>query len=117
MQLTKDFSTDELRCPCCGLCPMNPGFMAALQKLRNLWGKPIKISSGFRCEKHNTLVGGAKDSQHLKGKAGDCETNAADRYDFVKLAFEVGFKGVGVAKSYVHLDIRDGSPAFWTYPL
>lgn len=115
MQLTKSFSTDEMRCPCCGLCLMNPGFMASLQMFRDRWDKPLKINSGYRCEKHNYDVGGAKTSQHLRGRAADCEVNAADRYAFIKLAFEVGFAGIGVGSTYVHLDTRYEARSLWKY--
>lgn len=38
-----------------------------LQPLRNAWGKPITITSGFRCVKLNKAVGGAYDSAHPEG--------------------------------------------------
>lgn len=42
-----------------------------LDPLREKYGKPIMISSGYRCEKLNKAVGGAAKSQHLTGKAAD----------------------------------------------
>lgn len=42
-----------------------------LQPLRDLWGKPLKINSGYRCPRLNALVGGAPTSQHTKGEAAD----------------------------------------------
>ena len=42
-----------------------------LQPLRNLYGKPIAINSGFRCPTVNRAVGGSPTSQHLKGEAAD----------------------------------------------
>ena len=42
-----------------------------LQPLRDFYGKPIVVSSGFRCKTLNRLVGGATSSQHLKGEAAD----------------------------------------------
>ena len=42
-----------------------------LEPLRVAMGKPIKISSGYRCEKLNKAVGGVYNSQHLKGQAAD----------------------------------------------
>lgn len=42
-----------------------------LQPIRNEYGKPIIISSGFRCTKLNKAVGGASTSQHTKGEAAD----------------------------------------------
>lgn len=41
------------------------------QPLRDRIGKPIIIHSGFRCRKLNKLIGGANNSQHLKGEAAD----------------------------------------------
>jgi len=43
-----------------------------LEAVRQLLGEyPIQISSGFRCTKLNTLIGGAKNSQHTLGLAVD----------------------------------------------
>lgn len=42
-----------------------------LQPLRNWWGKPIKIGSGYRCDILNKVVGGVRNSQHKKGQAVD----------------------------------------------
>lgn len=45
-----------------------------LQPIRDSWGKPIIVSSGFRCKKLNEKVNGATKSQHLLGKAADIHT-------------------------------------------
>ena len=47
-----------------------------LQPLRNAWGKPMKINSGYRCPALNRAVGGVESSQHVKGEAADvaCDT-------------------------------------------
>ena len=45
-----------------------------LQPIRDKYGKPLIVSSGFRCEKLNKAVGGAKSSQHCKGEAADIRT-------------------------------------------
>lgn len=42
-----------------------------LDPLRERYGKPIIVNSGYRCPKHNREVGGATNSQHLKGEAAD----------------------------------------------
>ena len=42
-----------------------------LDPLRQAWGGPILVSSGYRCPKLNALVGGAKNSQHMTGCAAD----------------------------------------------
>lgn len=49
-----------------------------LQPARNTYGKPIKVTSGYRCQELNTLIDGAATSQHCKGQAADlqCADNA-----------------------------------------
>jgi hypothetical protein len=42
-----------------------------LDPLREAYGKPIQITSGYRCERLNKIVKGAKTSQHLTGQAAD----------------------------------------------
>ena len=48
-----------------------------LQPAREILGRPIRITSGYRSVVTNRLVGGSKTSQHLKGKAADiqCDNN------------------------------------------
>ena len=45
-----------------------------LDPLREAWGKPIIVTSGYRCPKLNRAVGGATNSQHTKGEAADIRT-------------------------------------------
>lgn len=45
-----------------------------LDPLREAWGKPIVVTSGFRSVKLNRAVGGAARSQHTKGQAADIRT-------------------------------------------
>lgn len=45
-----------------------------LDPLRELYGKPIIVNSGYRCPKLNKAVGGARNSQHLIGQASDIRT-------------------------------------------
>ena len=42
-----------------------------LDKIREAYGKPITVNSGYRCPKLNTAIGGSKTSQHITGKAAD----------------------------------------------
>lgn len=42
-----------------------------LQPIRDKWGKPIVVTSGFRSEKVNNAVGGVRTSQHRLGQAAD----------------------------------------------
>ena len=46
-----------------------------LDPLREMYGKPITVNSGYRCPKLNDAVGGAKNSQHMRGEAADKTEN------------------------------------------
>ena len=56
-----------------------PETMAAMQRLveqvldplREAWGRPIKVTSGYRCPELNRAVGGVPQSQHMAGEAAD----------------------------------------------
>lgn len=52
-----------------------------LQPTRDYFGKPVIISSGFRCQKLNQLIGGSKISQHILGEAADFEIYGIPNYD------------------------------------
>ena len=65
-----------------------------LNTIREGYGKPIIISSGYRCPELNELVGGAKDSKHLTGLAVDLKWDKdlveyiIDNFSFDKLIRE-----------------------------
>lgn len=42
-----------------------------LDPLREAWGAPIHVNSGYRCPALNKAVGGVPASQHIKGEAAD----------------------------------------------
>ena len=50
-----------------------------LQPVREKWGNPLLITSGYRCEQLNKIVGGVSTSQHLYGEAADLKVTAVDR--------------------------------------
>jgi hypothetical protein len=57
-----------------------------LDPVRERWGKPIRVNSGFRSLSVNLAVGGAATSQHLKGEAADITTgNKADNKKLFEL--------------------------------
>lgn len=63
-----------------------------LQPLREAYGKPITITSGYRCNELNKAVKGSATSQHLKGEAADLVT------DNNKKLFEVAKKLIDEGK-------------------
>lgn len=56
-----------------------------LDPLREAWGAPIIVTSGYRCGKLNRAVGGATGSQHLLGQAADIRTVSDKPADNKKL--------------------------------
>ena len=54
-----------------------------LDPIREAWGEPIVVSSGYRCKQLNTLIGGVKNSHHMLGCAADII--AGNRADHRKL--------------------------------
>jgi len=62
-----------------------------LDPLRERYGKPIVVTSGYRCEKLNRAVGGAKNSQHVTGEAVDIRS-VSDRVADNKALFDLVLK-------------------------
>lgn len=118
MQLTDNFSREEMECPCCGACDMDDMFMLQLQGLRSELDHPLNVNSGYRCENHNSssTVKGKPRSKHLGGLAADISTVGYDStklYNLYSTALRRGFKGVGIAKNFVHLDARTSKSKLW----
>ncbi len=56
-----------------------------LDPLREAYGKPIIVTSGFRCEELNDLVNGVRGSQHRTGQAADIRSKVDTRKENKKL--------------------------------
>jgi len=85
---------------------MNKEIVHMLDAVRKKFGKPIKINSGYRTIARNKKIGGVADSSHLKGLAADIScSNSVDRFKLLNLLLEVGFNRIGIAKSFIHVDI------------
>ena len=56
-----------------------------LDPLREVYGKPIIVTSGFRCKRLNNIVGGSKKSQHCNGEAADIRSLLDSREENKKL--------------------------------
>lgn len=71
--LTKNFSRSEFACKDgCGFDGIDVGLVNDLQKVRDRVNRPISVSSGCRCAKHNAATpGSAKTSSHMAGLAID----------------------------------------------
>lgn len=109
--LTKNFKLSEFNCQ--GQFP--PGefwdnieeVAIQLQKVRDILGRPIIITSGYRTPEYNKLIGGAVRSQHLLGKAADSKCVGVNTYKYLAYLIKyTNFQGFGISNSYIHTDTR-----------
>lgn len=116
-----NFSAKEFACSHCGENEMKPDFMAKLQKLRTAYGKPLKITSGYRCAKHPIEAAKSSPGAHASGCAADIGIQGAEAHKLLFLALQEGFTGIGVQQKgtgrFLHLDTLQGStrPTVWSY--
>lgn len=101
------FSPAELACSHCGELPsdLDVELLDKLEILRKLQDQPLKVNSGHRCREHNLYVGGAAYSQH-KALAVDLALSGHDPLQLYKNAISLGFLGIGLGDSFIHLDLR-----------
>ena len=71
-KLAPGFKVREFRCrDGSDVVMIDQTLVVLLQAIREHFGKPVTITSGYRTAAHNAAVGGAKSSQHLLGRAAD----------------------------------------------
>jgi len=132
MLIAKHFSIGEFACHDGTEYPLK--WMTRLQKLvdildpiRDEWGSPLHVRSGYRTSGWNIRVGGAPFSQHVQGRAADIYPNDPRESDqlhalILKMFDQGKIQGLGGLGRYpgkwVHCDVRDRVPqghlAQWT---
>ncbi len=108
--------------PDSGNC-MDRQLIFMLQQLEARTGYPIFqwINSGARSPAHNKKVGGASKSSHLIPTCIAVDIKAPTTYirnHLVSVARDIGFKRIGVGKTFVHLDTDETKSQYvaWGYP-
>lgn len=78
-----------------------------LDAIREDFGKPIYVNSGYRCPKLNNLVGGVENSAHLQGLAADITSSNNKRlFDLIKDNFEFDKLINEHNYSWIHIQFR-----------
>ena len=103
---------------------MDQAFLVRLEQLRRAFGKPMRLSSAYRCPNYNARISKTgRDGPHTTGRAVDVLISGEDAYRLVQLALEHGFTGIGIAqrgpheRRFIHLDDLEGPtrPWVWSY--
>ena len=110
------FSIEEFDCQETGENEMVEEFIHKLDELREACGFPFKITSGYRSPSHSIEARKAKPGTHAQGIACDIYVSGgSQRHTIIKEAMRLGFNGIGVAKTFIHVDIRETTPVAWQY--
>lgn len=116
MSQFKYFDFSEFACKETGENHINPNFVARLDMLREKCGFPFTITSGYRSPEHSKEAVKEKPGRHSKGDAADIHVaDGIQRRKLVHEALKMGFGGIGVANTFVHVDGREATPVMWTY--
>ena len=110
----KHFKKSEFKCHCggkyCNGYPQEPKekLIRVADKVRDHFNKPMTVSSGVRCTKHNANVGGVSNSRHLSGKAMDfCVSGLSASLVLPYVQSQPGIRyAYAIDSSYIHMDIE-----------
>lgn len=119
----KYFEEREFRCSHTGMCHMDEGFINLLSKIREDYGRPMIITSGYRHPTHPIEASKTNRGEHTYGVCCDVAVRGEDCYDLMALCFKYNIPRVGVSQKgggrFVHIGMgyRDlfPSPTIWSY--
>lgn len=108
----KYFKREEFKCKCGKYCDgypveMSEELIRVADRVRDHFGKPMIVSSGVRCERHNANVGGVSGSRHKLGKAMDFRVDgfsASSVLEYVQKQPQIRYS-YAIDSNYVHMDV------------
>jgi len=110
--LSEHFKASEFACKHCGSlgdAGIDPDLVSLLETVRSHFAdKPVTINSGYRCPTHNKAVGGASQSQHLRGTAADITVKGVSPSTVYAYLDPWHDGGLGKYSTFTHVDVRDG---------
>ena len=122
-QLSEHFSSHEFEsqdAPEGSLQLISVELVNRLEKLRSQLGKPLYITSAYRSTAHQRRIRGEglktskNTSTHELGMAVDISLYGHDTLKLIQLCEDL-FQAVGIAKTFIHVDVRDDKKRRWTY--
>lgn len=112
----RHFKISEFDCSHTGRNEMQESFLMKLDHLRDRCGFPFVITSGYRDPTHPIEAKKVKPGTHSEGIAADISAHTGQmKYVIVQHAIALGFTGIGIAKTFVHVDTRSAIPLIWDY--
>ncbi|ASS53128.1 DUF882 domain-containing protein [Rhizobium leguminosarum bv. viciae] len=79
-----------------------PDLLKVIKTVENHFGRPVIVTSGYRDEEHNRLVGGADESMHKSCEAADIQIDGVTKWDIA--AYIRSFPDRGGVGTYCHTD-------------
>lgn len=123
--LSRHFSRHEFRCTGCRgrVCPhgynggrgmdtVDAALLRILDTVRDYFGRPVHVNSGFRCVQRNAEVGGASASQHLQGRAADIVVSGVPPSKVYAFLDTWHDGGLGNYPTFTHVDTRNKRERF-----
>ena len=113
---TREFESADGKTSPWGESVVDPALIDKLNEIREAYGKPVVVNSGYRSPERNAAVGGVKNSMHVQGKAADIRPtaeNASDLPELQRICDRLNpAGGVGFYNTFCHVDVR-GTRARW----
>lgn len=107
LKLTPNFTVAEFACKDgSDMILIDTMLVYYLQKIREHFGKVVRINSAYRTSTYNAQVGGASESQHMQGAAADIVIDEVTPEQVAQYADQLGMGGVGIYKTFTHVDVR-----------
>lgn len=122
MRVGKYFVASEFDCHCrtCTETLIDTRLVAKLDAMREAIGERLVILSGFRCSgrqselKKMGFPTAKGRSSHQDGQAADVKCTGKTGGELAEIAKAAGFKRMGIALTWLHVDVRAGT-ASWRY--
>jgi len=112
----KYFKLEDFDCQETGENNMDVAFIHKLDELREACDFPFVITSGYRSKDHSIEKKKTSPGTHAQGIAADIKVSGGfQRYKIVEKALLMGFRGVGIAKTFIHIDDRQTGFVIWNY--
>lgn len=117
-----NFTPAEFRCKHTGNLVMQPEFLDVLQAIRSEYGRPMRVTSGYRHPTHPEEAKKIKPGEHTHGACADIACEGEEAFRLLRIALKHGITRIGIQQKgggrFLHLGIGAPgmpNPAIWSY--